>query len=177
MTGVLPEQRRGAGNRTAVSRQAECAVGTVIATGRGTATVSVEAVVACERCATGRGCGAALPGRRRSRQLRVSVPDGLDLQPGDTVRLGLEPAVLLRAAWLAYGLPLTAMVAAVAAGSASVQSEAGAVALGAAGLAAGAAAARHLLRRERGVRRFVPVALERRSAGFTARRRQQGVGH
>jgi sigma-E factor negative regulatory protein RseC len=171
VTARLPEQRHRVSQGAAASRQAECAIGTVVATGPGQATVSVEAAVACERCATGRGCGAALPGRRRRRQLQVNVPDGLDLQPGDMVRLGVQPGTLLRAAWLAYGLPLSAMVAAVAAGSASVESEAGAVALAAMGLAIGAAAARRQLRGERGMRRFVPVALERR-AGLVARRRQ-----
>lgn len=110
-----------------------------------------------------------MPGRRRRSRLQVSVPRHLDLQPGDTVKLGLEPAVLLRAAWLAYGLPLTAMVTAVAAGSASTASEAGAVAFGIAGLLAGVAAARRLLQKERGVRRFVPVALERGPAGTPGR--------
>lgn len=157
---ALPEQ----GSDDARSRQAECTFGTVVATGPGTATVAVEAAVACERCAAGRGCGAALPGRPRRRRLQVSVPSRLDIAPGDRVKLALASATLLRAAWLAYGLPLAGLVAAVVAGSASIESEAGAVAFGAAGLVAGAAAARRLLRKERGVRRFVPVAIECASA-------------
>ncbi len=173
---MIPDLPERAARGPTGSRQAECTVGTVVAAGAGTATVSVEAAVACERCAAGRGCGAALPGRRRSRHLQVSVPRGLDLQPGDTVRLGLESATLLRAAWLAYGVPLTAMVAAVAAGSVFVESEAGAVMFGAAGLAAGTASARRLLHGERGVRRFVPIAIDRGPAGFPVRRRQHGVG-
>lgn len=175
MIPALPEEASG-GVDGALSRQAECTLGTVIATGPGTATVAVEAAVACERCAAGRGCGAALPGRGRSRRLQVSVPRHLDLEPGDTVKLALESATLLRAAWLAYGLPLTTMVAAVAAASASVESEAGAIASGAVGLVAGAAAARRLLLKERGIRRFVPVALERGPAG-SRERRQWGIGH
>lgn len=172
---ALPERLSGGGDR-GPSRQAECTIGTVLAAGPGTATVAVEAAVACERCAAGRGCGAAMPGGRRSSRLQVSVPRHLDLRPGDTVKLGLESAVLLRAAWLAYGLPLTAMVAAVAAGSATTGSEAGAVAFGIAGLLAGAALARRLLLKERGVRRFMPVALERGPAGSRGRQRQRGVG-
>lgn len=140
--------------------------GTVVAVMAGSAIVSVDAALACARCASGRGCGAILPGKRRKRELTVPVAAGLELRQGDIVRLALEPARLLQAAWLAYGLPLASMVAAVAAGSPVTGSDAGAIAFGAGGLLAGTLAARRILRKNDAIRCFQPRIVERpRRAG------------
>ena len=69
----------------------------------------------CARCAAGKGCGAALLGRKGGRrQLLVAVNRETSIQEGDRVRLMLAPRHLLRAASLAYGLPLIAALAAAA---------------------------------------------------------------
>jgi sigma-E factor negative regulatory protein RseC len=138
----------------------------VVTTGSNFATVAVEPASACARCAAGRGCGAGLLQKGRTRLIRVRVADGLDLAPGDCVRLELKPLHLLRAAWLAYGLPLLAMVMSVAAATAMAGpvSDIGVMAFGAAGLAAGLIAGRRILRREGCLQHLTPVASERTSA-------------
>lgn len=121
------------------------------------ATVSVEAVAACARCAAGHGCGAGLLQKGRTRLIQARLGDGLDLAPGDRVRLELTPDHLLRAAWLAYGLPLLVLVLAVAA--AARISEAGefvVVASGAVGLICGLLAGRLVLNRSGCLQHVMP---------------------
>jgi len=138
----------------------------VITAGSNVATVAVEAAAACARCAAGRGCGAGLLQKGRTRLVRVRVADGLELEPGDTVRLELMPLHLLRATWLAYGLPLLALVLSVAAATAiaGVVSDIGVMAFGAAGLAGGLVAGRRILRRSDCLQYLTPVASEKISA-------------
>jgi len=137
--------------------------GQVVALGQGSATVSVDAAVACARCAAGRGCGAGLFQEGRKRLIEVNVVQGLSLEIGDRVRLEQAPGQLLRAAWLAYGLPLVSMLVAVAVAAAIVESsdELAAVLFGAAGLLAGAWTGRRILHRNACLRRIVPTACER----------------
>jgi sigma-E factor negative regulatory protein RseC len=79
------------------------------------ASIEVDAGVHCARCAAGKGCGAALPGRVAGyRQLVVPVDPELCIQAGDRVRLRLAPRHLLKAASWVYGLPLVASLAAAA---------------------------------------------------------------
>jgi positive regulator of sigma E activity len=77
---------------------------------------------------------------------------------------------LLRAAWLAYGLPLLALVLSVALATVAGErpGDAGMVAAGAAGLAAGLIAGRRLLRRDNCLRHLTPVATERVSTSGDA---------
>jgi sigma-E factor negative regulatory protein RseC len=133
---------------------------TVVTAGSDFATVRVEAAAACARCAAGRGCGAGLLQNGRTRQIQVRVADGLRLAPGDCVRLYFEPRHLLRAASLAYGLPLLAMVLSVAAATAMADlvNDPGVVACGAAGLALGLIAGRGILRRDGCLQQLTPVA-------------------
>ena len=95
-------------------------------------------------------CGAGLlTGDARPRSLDVHVPDGISLAEGDAVTLSIAPRFLLRAAMLAYGLPLLSMLGVV--GLAWVMGFAGSdlwsVAFSLLGLGAGIAAGRTLLRR------------------------------
>lgn len=77
-----------------------------------TATVAVDAGIACARCAAGKGCGAALlAGDPGVRHFEVAVPEGLELASGDRVRLTLAPRHLLEASLAVYGWPLLALVA------------------------------------------------------------------
>jgi sigma-E factor negative regulatory protein RseC len=79
------------------------------------ASIEVDAGVFCARCAAGKGCGAALPGRVAGRRhLDVSISLQHSIQAGDRVRLMLAPNHLLKAASWAYGLPLVTSLAATA---------------------------------------------------------------
>jgi len=89
-------------------------VGTIVSIADGHATVSVDAAVVCARCAAGKGCGAGLlTGSNRTRLIEAQLAPGLGLKAGDEVRLTLAPSNLLRAAFLAYGLPLGGIVIAL----------------------------------------------------------------
>lgn len=94
----------------------------------------------CQRCVSGKGCGAGLlGGQDGKRRLEVSLPTEYRLLPGDRVILEMSSKNLLRAATLAYGLPLAVMVLALMLGSALAGplEELTAVFLAATGLAGG----------------------------------------
>ena len=95
--------------------------------------------------------------------MQVRVADGLELEAGDQVRLELPPDRLLRAAWLAYGLPLSATVLAVSVATAVLDpaNEFAVVAFGVLGLAVGVFIGRRKLASHRCIWQFTPVACER----------------
>ena len=87
----------------------------------------------------------------------------MDLNPGDDVKLTLAPAHLLRAAVLAYGLPLGGVV--IALGIAWMISrtlnDVPAFILAICGLVAGALLGRHFLNRDGCLKNLVPTVCER----------------
>jgi positive regulator of sigma E activity len=87
------------------------------------------------------------------------------------VCLELRPEHLLRAAWLAYGLPLFCMVAGtgVAAGLAAPGDDSAALACGVLGLLGGLFAGRRTLGREECLRSLVPIVSAKIAAGRVAR--------
>jgi len=116
---------------------------TAVSVRRDLATVVLEPGVACARCAAGRGCGAGLFGRRdRSISLAIDATVASGLRPGDRVAVELDDGDLLKAAGLAYGIPLFAAVAAAAMASLLFTAEAAAVLGALAGLAGGVLYAR-----------------------------------
>ena len=138
----------------------ETAIGRVCSVGDGRITVVVDTPVACRRCASGNGCGAGLlSGPGKAKKIDVTVPPGMTPDVGDRVTLTLAPAQLLRAAAIAYGLPLLAMVVAawlasfVAAGPDNLT----AIGIVSVGLVAGFAASRRILGRDAACRQFTPV--------------------
>ena len=130
----------------------------------------VEGAFACARCAAGRGCGAGLLQKGRTRTFNARVPADLRLQPGDIVRLELKPDHLLQAASLAYGLPLLGIVLAVgaASGIADANNEPLVIACGLLGLVAGLVAGRRILRKEGCLQNMTPVALRHLPASTAA---------
>ncbi len=124
------------------------------------ATVEVDSPIACPRCAAGKGCGAGIfQATQQPRKIEVRIPPGMKIRRGETIELTIGPKFLLRAAMLAYGLPLAGLVlfpglAWLATGS--VADGAG-IALALAGLAAGLVLGRQILRRETVCEQFVPA--------------------
>lgn len=134
-------------------------VGKIVSIGQGKATVAVERTAACPRCAAGKGCGAGLlSGSRRAALLEVSVSSRLNLGEGDEVRLTLEPAHLLHASLLVYGLPLAGMVLMLVAAwlIARPLSDPEAIAWASIGLAGGFLAGRWQLGRRDCLQQFIP---------------------
>jgi sigma-E factor negative regulatory protein RseC len=137
----------------------ESPVGKIVSIDGGMATVKVERTAACPRCASGRGCGAGLlSGSSQPALLEVSVPLRQQFSEGDEVRLTLEPAHLLRATMLVYGLPLLGIVVMLLLGWSMMRplSDPQAIAFAAVGLAAGLVAGRWQLNRQDCLKHFVP---------------------
>ena len=121
----------------------------VVAIDSGQVTVDVETSVACVRCAAGKGCGAGLLGGAvQTRRITVPNSNGLRLRRGDRVLLTLHPAGLLRAALIAYGLPLFGTILVLLLGNwlRDGLSDADAVLLAVIGLVTGLLAGRRTLR-------------------------------
>lgn len=125
--------------------------------------MSVDRAAVCARCAAGRGCGAGLLGqRRKAAVIEAKVAAGITLEAGDRVRLEFIPAELVRAAWLAYGLPLAGLIAAVLVASRLAPgNELAAIAGAALGLVAGAWHGRRSLLQSGCLSRCVPTVSER----------------
>ena len=138
----------------------ESASGKISALNGAIATVEVASPLACQRCAAGKGCGAGIfQTAAKPRQIEVRIPPGMLVRRGDAIELMIGPKFLLRAAMLAYGLPLAGVVlfpglAWLTIGS--IADSAGIV-LAIAGLAAGLLAGRQILRRESVCEQFVPA--------------------
>jgi sigma-E factor negative regulatory protein RseC len=145
-------------------------IGKIIAIGSTSAQVEVARTAACPRCAAGKGCGAGLlSGTRKAAILEVPLAAGSGLCEGDEVVLALEPAHLLRAAMLVYGLPLLGILLALTAGWLTIRplNDGAAIVLAVAGLAAGLMAGRWQLNRHACLTQFVP-RIEGRADGVTA---------
>lgn len=143
--------------------------GRVVSVEPGSVTVSVDAAAVCRRCAAGRGCGAGLlTGARQPKLIDAVVAPGMDLAPGDEVELTLAPTHLLRAAALAYGLPLLGVI--VALGIAwyldQALNDALAVLLAIVGVSGGAIVGRHFLKRESCLMNLTP-SVSKRHANYS----------
>lgn len=126
----------------------------------------VVAAAACPRCASGKGCGAGLLARPDAeRELEIDQAGRWDLEVGDTVRLSLDPARLLHATLLVYGLPLAGLVLvpALAWLALGPLTDGSALLAAAVGLIAGLIAARRRVRRNC-LRQFVPAIAGRVSS-------------
>ena len=138
----------------------ESAIGRISALNGVVATVEVDSPVACQRCADGKGCGAGIfQTAEQPRRIDVRIPPGMTVRRGDTIELTIGPKFLLRAAMLAYGLPLAGVVlfpglAWLATGS--IADNMGIV-LAVAGLAFGLILGRRILQRESVCEQFVPA--------------------
>ncbi len=145
------------------------ASGKIISVRADTATVSV-ADTGCPRCAAGKGCGAGLlTGRPGSTEVELQLPPGHRYRAGDTVTLSIASSSLLRAALLAYGLPLAGTVLALTVGwlvMAPLSDFAG-VLIALAGLLAGFIAGRSQLRKDDWCKQFVP-SIDRQGHDTTA---------
>lgn len=138
----------------------ETATGKINALNGRTATVSVRSSSVCHRCAAGKGCGAGIfQSTDKPRYMQIELPEGMSLQIGDSIDLTIGGRHLLRAAVLAYGLPLiTMLVSLLALQSFGVATDdASGVLAAVGGLLAGLVLGRALLKRESVCDQFVPT--------------------
>lgn len=138
----------------------ESTTGTIRAINGTHVSVTVDAPLACKRCASGKGCGAGLllQGTSTPRVLDMHVPPGTRVSVGDEIRLSIAPAYLLKAAFLAYALPLIAVLLALAAGLLLTDTlgDSMAMLLALAGLVAGLFLSRKLMQNRALCEQFVP---------------------
>ena len=129
------------------------------------AIVEVDAVVVCERCESGKGCGAGLLGREPGdKRVEVVVAENLSVESGDLVSVALAPRNILRAAVIVYGYPLVGAVsAATIVFSLGLGDAYGAVAA-LIGLVSGVLLARLRLRDTRCLRDFTPTVVDKLSS-------------
>ena len=126
------------------------------------ATVEVDTATFCERCASGKGCGAGIFGSDRGpRRFEAPIVDRAELKAGDEVQIELAPQSVLRAAWIIYGVPLAGAL--VAAGIAYVAGMTDGESLLAiiAGLVLGGYIGRRGLRGSDCLRQFTPIITRR----------------
>jgi len=138
----------------------ESPVGRIVSIAHGRATVSVDVAAACARCAAGKGCGAGLlAGTNRRQLIDVQLESGIELKAGDEVQLTLAPSHLLRAAMLAYGLPLICLMIALGIAWSMNQSldDRHAIVLAIGGLVSGLMLGRHLLNKDGCLKHLVPT--------------------
>jgi len=128
------------------------------------AVVEVDSAVVCERCESGKGCGAGLLGRQSGdKRVEAVVAENLDVKSGDLVSLVLAPRNILRAAVIVYGYPLFgAVVAAILAFGIGLGDANGAIAA-LVGLAAGIFLARLRLKNSQCLQEFTPTVVGRLS--------------
>lgn len=141
----------------------ETTLATVIAVSPESVLVSVENQAACPRCAAGKGCGAGIfTSNTKERRLQVPLSPDLKVREGDRVRLSLGSSHLLKATFLAYGLPLFGLVAATGTGWLlfGPLSDATAIVFAVAGLLTGVIVGRRHLQRDHCLMHFVPTIAE-----------------
>lgn len=128
------------------------------------AVVAVDNVVVCERCESGKGCGAGLLGSNSGgRRIEAVVAADLEVKNGDLVSVVLEPRNILRAAMIVYGYPLSGAVLATIAGFGMGLGDVGGSAAALFGLIAGILAARIRLKNTRCLRDFTPMVVDKLS--------------
>jgi sigma-E factor negative regulatory protein RseC len=130
------------------------------------AVVEVAAAFRCERCASGKGCGAGLlAGDAAPRRVEALIARQLDLHVGDRVRLELAGDNVLRAAGLVYGLPLGGALAGAGLAWWSGAGDAAAALAATVGALSGIATGRRRLRRAACLEQFRPIVTARLGTG------------
>lgn len=125
---------------------------------RPSATVEVLSAISCERCASGKGCGAGLLGTSRgSRSVEALIAPGIAVSVGDDVSIEMAPHRLLRAALAVYGLPLGGALLGAGMAYLSGLSDLQSAVAGLGGIAAGFL----LARRQLGDCEFTPTIVDR----------------
>ena len=138
----------------------ESAIGKVGSIDGSIATVAVDSPIACRRCAEGKGCGAGIfESADKIREIQVQIPAGMSVRQGDTIELSIASKFLLRAAILAYGLPLLAMVVFPGLGwlLTGENSDAAGIVLAVLGLLTGLIVGRQILRKQSICDQFIPA--------------------
>lgn len=137
--------------------------------------VRVQRRTACDRCHLRHGCGAGIFSRAFPRgHVDIDLPGSGQLRTGDRVTVALPEGGLLRAAAVAYLVPLITMLAGIL--TLAAWGEASSIAGGVGGFAIGCLAARSLGRHAGRGGRFQPVLLERAADAVCSAEHESPLG-
>jgi len=127
--------------------------------------VEIDSAPVCERCESGKGCGAGVLGQQSGdRRVAATVAEKLDVKIGDLVSITLEPRNVLRAAIIVYGYPLMAAVLAAFVAYGIGLDDIAAALAALSGLVAGILIAKVRLQNTRCLRDFTPIVVDRLTA-------------
>ncbi len=82
--------------------------GVIVGLDAGNAIVSIKRDTACGKCKVCPSNG--------ENEVLITIPNNVNVQPGDRVAIAMEPSKILKAAAIAYCIPLIGLVAGVVAG-------------------------------------------------------------
>jgi sigma-E factor negative regulatory protein RseC len=136
---------------------------TVLATADGVALVEVPRQSACGACGQGAACGTSVIAKlfSASRSTRLQIADGIGLEPGEQIVIGIRDSVLAGASVVAYLLPLLAFIGTAGAAAALGLGDLGSAAVGIAGLLAGLWITGRITGGTGGTTRYRPVLVRR----------------
>ncbi len=144
-----------------IDTRGESATAKIISLCGRTARVVVEPSVVCSRCAAGNGCGAGrFQNTRKRHVIDIEIPAGQSFLIGDDIELLVGSRSLLRAALLAYGLPLMMLLGTLTAYQffSRTTDDLGGILWATAGLLVGCVLSRRILSGEFLSRQFAPLA-------------------
>ena len=126
------------------------------------ATVEVDTAAFCERCASGKGCGAGIFGGSRGPQcFEAPIVDRSEFKAGDEVQIELAPQSVLRAAWIVYGIPLGGALIAASIAYVAGMTDGASLLIIIVGLLLGGYVGRRRLRHSDCLRQFTPMITQR----------------
>jgi positive regulator of sigma E activity len=129
------------------------------------AVVEIDSVPACERCESGKGCGAGLLGQQSGeKRVEAAVANNLDVRRGDRVSIELSSRNILRAAVIVYGYPLSGGVLAAIAALGMGLGDLGGACAALVGLVGGIGVAKIRINSRRCLREFTPMVVDRLSS-------------
>ncbi len=125
--------------------------------------LDVDSSAVCPRCAAGRGCGAGIFGQTTGsrRRIAAAVDSGLSVGAGDIVRIAMQPANVLLAAFIVYGYPLITAIAAASLAWALQLGDLYTAVFALLGITLGVLLARWRLANNECLQRLTPVVVER----------------
>jgi len=124
--------------------------------------VEVDAGVTCQRCASGKGCGAGLlAGDPQSKVVAAILGADISVARGDQVRLEMRPARGLQGAIIVYGYPLGGAVGGAVIAATLSLADAAAVIAVVLGFATGFLLAKIRVAGDRCLRDFTPVIADK----------------
>jgi len=142
---------------------------TVVRVELGAAWVSIRSRSACGHCSSGSDCGTAMVAKLfGEKENLLRLDNSLDAAVGEQVVIGVSDALLLKASAMAYLLPLTVLIAAVAVGQWLGLGDELSTLLGFTGLGLGLWFTNRITGGARGRGTYCPVMLHRARPAFMA---------